>query len=329
MNHGKYVFAQIFEFVSYNDFDKCVNKYDGNYKTKHFSCWNQFLCMAFGQLTHRESLSDTVLCIKANSKKLYHLGIGSAISKSTLSKANENRDWRIYQDFAMILIGQAKKLYTGDSQLEVEIKNNVFAIDSSTIDLCLSVFPWAKFRKAKAAIKLHTMIDAKTSIPEFIYISDGKMHDVKVLDLITFIPDSFYVMDRGYVDFERLHRIHTSFAFFITRAKKGFDFERMYSGAVDKGSGVKCDQTIKLTGYYTSKKYPEKLRKIKFYDEQTDKTLVFISNNFELPALQIAMLYKHRWFIELFFKWIKQHLKIKSFWGYSQNAVKTQVWIAI
>jgi hypothetical protein len=329
MNHGKYVFAQIFEFVSHNDFDKCVNKYDGNYKTKHFSCWKQFLCMAFGQLTHRESLSDTVLCIKANSKKLYHLGIGSAISKSTLSKANENRDWRIYQDFAMILIGQAKKLYTGDSQLEVEIKNNVFAIDSSTIDLCLSVFPWAKFRKAKAAIKLHTMIDAKTSIPEFIYISDGKMHDVNVLDLITFMPDSFYIMDRGYVDFERLHRIHTASAFFITRAKKGFDFERMYSGAVDKASGVKCDQTIKLTGFYTSKKYPEKLRKIKFHDEMTDKTLIFISNNFELPALQIAMLYKHRWFIELFFKWIKQHLKIKSFWGYSQNAVKTQVWIAI
>lgn len=329
MNHGKYIFAQIFEFVSHNDFDKCVDKYDGNYKTKHFSCWKQFLCMAFGQLTHRESLSDTVLCIKANSKKLYHLGIGCAISKSTLSKANENRDWRIYQDFAMLLIGQAKKLYTGDSQLEVEIKNNIFAIDSSTIDLCLSVFPWAKFRKAKAAIKLHTMIDAKTSIPEFIYISDGKMHDVNVLDLITFMPDSFYVMDRGYVDFERLHRIHTASAFFITRAKKGFDFERMYSGAVDKACGVKCDQTIKLTGFYTSKKYPEKLRKIKFYDEVTDKTLVFISNNFELPALQIAMLYKHRWFIELFFKWIKQHLKIKSFWGYSQNAVKTQVWIAI
>jgi hypothetical protein len=329
MNHGKYVFAQIFEFVSHNDFDKCVDKYDGNYKTKHFSCWKQFLCMAFGQLTHRESLSDTVLCIKANSKKLYHLGIGSAISKSTLSKANENRDWRIYQDFAMILIGHAKKLYTGDSQLEVEIKNNVFAIDSSTIDLCLSVFPWAKFRKAKAAIKLHTMIDAKTSIPEFIYISDGKMHDVNVLDLITFMPDSFYVMDRGYVDFERLHRIHTASAFFITRAKKGFDFERMYSDAVDKASGVKCDQTIKLTGFYTSRKYPVKLRRIKFYDEQTDKMLVFITNNFELPALQIAMLYKHRWFIELFFKWIKQHLKIKSFWGYSQNAVKTQVWIAI
>jgi len=329
MNQGKYVFAQIFEFVSHNDFDKCVEKYDGNYKTKHFSCWKQFLCMAFGQLTHRESLSDTVLCIKANSKKLYHLGIGSTISKSTLSKANENRDWRIYQDFAMILIGQAKKLYTGDSQLEVEIKNNVFAIDSTTIDLCLSIYPWAKFRKAKAAVKLHTMIDAKTSIPEFIHISDGKMHDVNVLDLLTFSPDSFYVMDRGYVDFERLHRIQAASAFFITRSKKGFDFERMYSAVIDKESGIKCDQTIKLTGFYTSKKYPEKLRRIKFYDQETNKMLVFITNNFELPALQIAMLYKHRWFIELFFKWIKQHLKIKSFWGYSPNAVKTQVWIAI
>ena len=234
MNQGKYVFAQIFEFVSHNDFDKCVDKYNGNYKTKHFSCWKQFLCMAFGQLTHRESLSDTVLCIKANSKKLYHLGIGGAISKSTLSKANENRDWRIYQDFAMILIEKAKKLYTGDSQLEVEIKNNVFAIDSTTIDLCLSVYPWAKFRKAKAAVKLHTMIDAKTSIPEFIHISDGKMHDVNVLDLITFSPDSFYVIDRGYVDFECLHRIQAASAFFITRSKKGFDFERMYSSVVDK-----------------------------------------------------------------------------------------------
>jgi IS4 transposase len=329
MNRGKYVFAQIFEFVSYNDFDKCVVKYDGNYKTKHFSCWKQFLCMAFGQLTHRESLSDTILCIKANSKKLYHMGIGDAISKSTLSKANENRNWHIFQDFAMILIEQAKELYSGDNQLEVEIKNNVFAIDSTTIDLCLSVYPWAKFRKTKAAIKLHTMIDAKTSIPDFIHISDGKMHDVNVLDLITFSPDSFYIMDRGYVDFERFYRIHTANAFFITRSRKRFDYERIYSSTADKEHGVMCDQTIKLVSFYPSKKYPESLRRIRFYDEETGKTLVFISNNFELPALQIAKLYKHRWFIELFFKWIKQHLKIKSFWGYSSNAVKTQVWIAI
>lgn len=329
MNQGKYVFSQIFEFVSHNDFIKCVEKYDGDYKTKHFSCWKQFLCMAFGQLTHRESLSDTILCIDSNSKKLYHLGIGRAISKSTLSKANENRDWRIYQDFALLLIAQAKILYVGDSQLDLEIKNNVFAIDSTTIDLCLALYPWAKFRKRKAAVKLHTMIDAKTSIPEFIHISDGKMHDVNILDMISFLPDSFYILDRGYLDFDRLYRIHKAGSFFVTRSKKGFDFGRMYSSPVDKEKGVKCDQTIKLLGFYVSKDYPEKLRRIKFYDTETDKTLIFLTNNFELAALEIAMLYKHRWFIEIFFKWIKQHLKIKSFWGVSPNAVKTQIWIAI
>jgi len=265
MNQGKYVFAQIFEFVSHNDFIKCVEKYDGDYKTKHFSCWKQFLCMAFGQLTHRESLSDTVLCIKANSKKLYHLGIGTAISKSTLSKANENRDWQIYQDFALLLIAKAKALYMNDSQLEVEIKSNIFAIDSTTIDLCLTLYPWAKFRKNKSAVKLHTMLDVKTSIPEFIHISDGKIHDINVLDMISFMPDSFYIMDRGYLDFERLYQINKARAFFITRTKKGFDFERMYSAQVDKENGVKCDQTIKLMGFYVSKYYPEKLRRIKYY----------------------------------------------------------------
>ena len=329
MNRGKYIFAQIFEFISYNDFLKLVKKYNGDYKVKHFSCWKQFLCMAFGQLTHRESLSDTILCIQANSKKLYHLGIGSAISKSTLSKANENRDWHIYQDFALLLIAQAKILYKGDSQLEVEIKNNVFIIDSSTIDLCLSVYPWAKFRKTKAAVKLHTKMDAKTSIPDFIHISDGKMHDVNVLDMITILPESFYVLDRGYLDFARLYRIHLAGAYFIIRAKKNLKFERMYSAKVDKTKGVKCDQTIKLTGFYPSQDYPGKLRRVKYYDEETDKTLIFLTNNFELKALEIAMLYKHRWFIETFFKWIKQHLKIKSFWGTSPNAVKTQIWIAI
>jgi len=329
MNQGKYVFAQIFEFVSHNDFLRFVKKYNGDYKVKHFSCWKQFLCMAFGQLTHRESLSDTVLCIKANSKKLYHLGIGNPISKSTLSKANENRDWQIYQDFALVLIAQAKVLYQDDDQLDIKIKNNVFIIDSSTIDLCLSLYPWAKFRKAKAAVKLHTKMDAKTSIPDFIYISDGKMHDINVLDMITILPESFYVMDRGYLDFERLYRIHLTGAYFITRAKKNLKFKRMYSAKVDKTKGIKCDQTIKLTGFYPSQYYPGKLRRVKYYDKRTDKTLIFLSNNFELKALEIAMLYKHRWFIESFFKWIKQHLKIKSFWGTSQNAVKTQIWIAI
>jgi hypothetical protein len=285
--------------------------------------------MAFGQLTHRESLSDTILCIQANSKKLYHLGIGSAISKSTLSKANENRDWRIYQDFALLLIAQAKVLYQGDSQLAIDYKNNVFIIDSTTIDLCLSLYPWAKFRKAKAAVKIHTKMDAKTSIPDFIHISDGKMHDVNVLDMITILPYSFYVMDRGYLDFSRLYRIHTADAYFLTRTKKNFDFERIYSAQVDKSTGIKCDQTIKLCGFYASQDYPVKMRRIKFYDIETDKTLVFLTNNFELKAVEIAMLYKHRWFIETFFKWIKQHLKIKSYWGRSLNAVKIQIWIAI
>jgi len=329
MNNGKYVFSQLFEFVSYNDFLKCVKKYDGDYKTKHFSCWKQFLCMSFGQLTHRESLSDTILCLRTNNLKLYHLGIGQAISKSTLSKANENRDWRIYQDFALILIDHAKKLYDGDSQLDVDIKNNVFIIDSSTIDLCLSIYPWAKFRKTKAAVKLHTKMDARTSIPDFIYISDGKMHDVNVLDFITVIADSFYILDRGYVDYSRLYRLHKAEAFFITRTKKNMDFERMYSAKVDKSTGVKCDQTIKLKGFYASQDYPEKLRRIKYYDTERDKSLTFLTNNFDLSAMEIALLYKHRWFIEIFFKWIKQHLKIKSFWGRTANAVRTQIWIAI
>jgi hypothetical protein len=329
MNYGKYAFAQVFEFVSHNDFLKCIKKYNGDYKTKHFSCWKQFLCMSFGQLTHRESLSDTILCIQANSKKLYHLGIGSAISKSTLSKANENRDWRIYQDFALLLIDQAKVLYQGDSQLAIDYKNNVFIIDSTTIDLCLSLYPWAKFRKAKAAVKIHTKMDAKTSIPDFVHISDGKMHDVNFLDMITIFPYSFYVMDRGYLDFSRLYRIHTADAYFLTRTKKNFDFERMYSAQVDKSTGIKCDQTIKLCGFYASQDYPGKMRRIKFYDIETDKILIFLTNNFELKAIEIAMLYKHRWFIETFFKWIKQHLKIKSYWGRSLNAVKIQIWIAI
>lgn len=329
MNHGKYVFAQIFDFVSHNDFLKLVKKYDGDFKVKHFSCWRQFLCMAFGQLTHRESLSDTILCIRANSKKLYHLGIGVAISKSTLSKANENRNWQIYQDFALLLIEQAKVLCQDDDQLEVEIKNNIFIIDSSTINLCLNLYPWAKFRKTKAAVKLHTKMDAKTSIPDFIHISDGKMHDVNVLDMISILPESFYVMDRGYLDFSRLYRINVARAYFIIRAKKNLKFQRMYSAKVDKSTGLKCDQTIKLTGFYPSQDYPEKIRRVKYHDKETDKTFVFITNNFELKATEVALLYKHRWFIETFFKWIKQHLKIKSFWGTSSNAVKTQIWIAI
>lgn len=330
MNRGKYVFSQIFEVaVSHNDFLKCVARYNGEFKVKHFSCWKQFLCMAFGQLTHRESLSDTIICLKANSSKLYHLGIGQSIVKSTLSKANENRDWRIFQDFALILIAKAKELYKNDNQLDVNIKNNIFIIDSSTIDLCLSIYPWAKFRKNKAAVKMHTKMDAKTSIPDFIHISDGKMHDINVLDFISIVADSFYILDRGYLDFKRLYRIHRTLAWFVIRTKKNMNFRRLYSNPVDKSTGVKCDQTIKLNGFYVSKDYPGKLRRIKFYDTEKDKQLIFLTNNFELSALEIAMLYKHRWYIETFFKWIKQHLKIKSFWGRNKNAVKTQIWIAV
>lgn len=329
MNRGKYVFAQLFEYVSHNDFLKFVNTYQGVYKTKKISCWKQFLCMAFGQLTHRESLSDTILCLQANKNKLYHMGIGESISKSNLSKANENRDWRIYQDFGLHLIKQAKALYQNDNQLEIDIKNNIFIIDSTTIDLCLSIYPWAKFRKVKAAIKLHTKMDAKTSIPDFIHISDGKMHDVNVLDLITIHPDNFYILDRGYIDYNRLYRIHRAEAYFVTRTKKNMHYQRLYSSRVDKSKGVLLDQTIRLSGYYVSREYPEKLRRIKYHDFEKNKTLTFLTNNFELDASQIALLYKNRWFIEIFFKWIKQHLKIKTFWGHSENAVKTQIWIAI
>jgi hypothetical protein len=285
--------------------------------------------MAFGQLTHRESLSDTILCLKANADKTYHLGIGDVVAKSTLSTANENRSYLIYYDLAMILIKQAKELYFGDSDLEVELENNVFAIDATTIDLCLSTFHWATFRSTKGGIKLHTQLDLKTAIPEFIYFSTASVHDVNALDFISFEANSFYIMDRGYVDYKRLYNIHCCKAFYITRTKDNMDYRRLYSHAVDKSKGVLCDQTIMLNGYYAVKKYPEKMRRIKFYDAETGKVLIFLTNNFHLKATEVAQLYKHRWKIELFFKWIKQHLKIKSFWGQSENAVKTQVWIAV
>jgi hypothetical protein len=285
--------------------------------------------MAFGQLTHRESLSDTILCLKANADKTYHLGIGDVVAKSTLSTANENRSYLIYYDLAMILIKQAKELYFGDSDLEVELENNVFAIDATTIDLCLSTFHWATFRSTKGGIKLHTQLDLKTAIPEFIYFSTASVHDVNALDFVYFEANSFYIMDRGYVDYKRLYNIHCCKAFYITRTKDNMDYRRLYSHIVDKSKGVLCDQTIMLNGYYAAKKYPEKMRRIKFYDAETGKVLIFLTNNFHLKATEVAQLYKHRWKIELFFKWIKQHLKIKSFWGQSENAVKTQVWIAV
>ena len=329
MNQGKYIFSQIMDLVSSTSFQTLVKRHNGDYKVKEFSCWKQYLCMAFGQLTHRESLSDTLLCLRANAGKLYHLGIGDIVAKSTLSKANENRSYKIYEDLAMLLIKEAKQLYLSDNTLEVDLKNNVFAIDATTIDLCLSAFWWATFRSTKGGIKLHTQIDLKTSIPEFILITTASVHDVNVLDYITFEANSFYVLDRGYVDYKRLYKIHKANAFFITRAKDNMNYRRLYSSKVDKSKGVLCDQTIMLNGYYTAKYYPEKIRRIKFYDEETGKVLIFLTNNFYLKATEIAQLYKHRWKIELFFKWIKQHLKIKSFWGQSENAVRTQVWIAV
>jgi len=329
MNSGKYVFTQIIGLVSSTSFQTIVNRHSGDYKTKDFRCWKQFLCMAFGQLTHRESLSDTLMCLKANAHKLYHLGIGELVANSTLTRANENRSYLIYEELAMLLIKQAKQLYLDENDLEIQLRNNVFAIDATTIDLCLSTFYWATFRGTKGGIKLHTQLNLKTSIPEFILFSPASVHEVNVLDIISFEPNSFYVMDRGYVDYKRLYRIHLCNAFFVTRAKDNMDYRRLYSHAVDKAKDVLCDQTIMLNGYYAAKDYPNKMRRIKFRDEETGKILIFLTNNFHLSAIEIAQLYKHRWKIELFFKWIKQHLKIKSFWGHSENAVKVQVWIAV
>ena len=328
MNLGKYVFNQLFDILPKYEFDKCVNRYQGNFKIKGFTCWLQFLTMSFGQLTNRESLRDTVNCLSAHQKKFYHLGITFAVSRSTLAEANENRNWQIYADFAQVLLAKARPLYLADD-FGLEISNTVYALDSTTIDLCLSVFWWAKFRKAKAAVKLHTLLDLRGNLPTFIRISDGKMHDVKVLDELIFEPLAFYLMDKGYLDFQRLFRINSASAFFVTRAKTNLAFQRIYSKKVDKMRGLKCDQTIKLTTYYSSKAYPEKLRRVKYYDKEQQKTYVFLTNNFEITAMEVALLYKHRWKIELFFKWIKQHLKIKTFWGESENAVKTQIWIAV
>lgn len=329
MFQGSYIFSQIMSLISHKQFQTIVDRHNGDYKVKEFSCWKQFLCMAFGQLTHRESLSDTIMCLKANANKMYHFGIGEVVAISTLTKANENRSCSIYHDLAMLLIKEAKQLYLGNSDLEITLKNNVFAIDATTIDLCLSTFYWATFRTTKAGIKLHTQLDLKTAIPEFIHFSTASLHDVNALDYITFEANSFYIMDRGYVDYARLYHIHCCSAFYVTRAKDNMSYRRLYSQVVHKTKGVMCDQIIVLNNYYAEKDYPDKIRRIKFYDAETGKTLIFLTNNFHLKATEIAQLYKHRWKIELFFKWIKQHLKIKSFWGQSENAVKTQVWIAI
>ena len=328
MNTGKTVFSQIMDFLPLHEFRKCVMRYRGDYKVRTLSCLDQFLSMSFAQMTYRESLRDIETCLKTMSNKLYHMGIRGNIARNNLARANENRDWRIYADFAQILIHQARNLYQNED-FGIELDQTVYALDASTIDLCLSLFPWAHFRKTKGAIKLHTLLDLRGSIPTFIEITDGKVHDVNILDILATEPGSFYVMDRGYLDFKRLHTLHQTAAFFVIRAKCNMQSKRVYSRPVDKSTGLQCDQTILLAGYYTAKDYPDKLRRVRYYDSETDKRLVFLTNNFSLPALTIARLYKARWQVELFFKWIKQHLRIKAFYGTSENAVKTQIWIAI
>lgn len=328
MYSGKLVFSQVMDHLPMHTFRRCVQRYQGNRKIHRFTCLDQFLCMAFGQLTYRESLRDIVACLRAQSSKLYHMGIRSAVSRNTLSNANKIRDWRIYADFAQSLIAIARKLYV-DEDFGLDLDNTVYALDSTTIDLCLSVFPWARFRKTKGAVKLHTLLDLRGNIPTFIHISDGKLHDVNVLDILIPEPGSFYVMDRGYIDFERLYLLSQVPAFFVIRAKSNLAFRRLYSHPVDKSLGLICDQTIILTGIKSSQGYPEKMRRVKYRDADTNKTFVFLTNNFSLPAATIAELYRYRWQVELFFKWIKQHLKIKAFFGHSENAVKSQIWIAV
>jgi len=309
MNQGAYLFSQLISVISATSFKTCVKRYNGDYKTKHFNCWRQFLCIIFGQLTHRESLSDTIFCLKANANKLYHIGIGEAVAKSTLSTANENRDSRIFSDFAWVLIKEAQTLYENEKDLELSIDNPVFAIDASTIDMCLSLFQWANFRSTKAGIKLHVQLDLRSAIPEFIQITTASIHEVNILDTLSYQIDSFYILDRGYVDFKRLYRIHLSKAFFVIRAKDNLNFRCVKSNKKNKEAGILADQLIIILGFYASKDYPLKIRRIKFYDRQQDRVLVFLTNNFELDANEVAKLYKHRWKIELFFKWIKQNLK--------------------
>jgi hypothetical protein len=328
MHEGKFVFSQLMEFVPWRRFQTCVNRYGGDYKVASYKCVEQFRVMAFAQLTYRHSLREIEACLRVVKPKLYHMGIHSSISHSNLAHANHQRDWRIYADFAQILIQRAKQLYLGDD-LGLDLDATVYALDATTIDLCLSLFPWAKFRRAKGAVKLHTLLNLQGNIPEFILISDGKLHDVNVLDHLVPLPGAYYVMDRGYLDFERLYVLHQAKSFFVTRSKRNFNFSRRYSHEVDKSTGVQCDQTVVLETYYSAQGYPEPLRRIRYYDAERDKRLVFLTNDFSLPATTIAALYKSRWRIELFFKWIKQHLRIKVFYGTSENAVKSQIWIAV
>lgn len=328
MNRGTYVFSQLVRLIHWQSFARHVKRYNGNYRVQSFTCWHQFLCMSFGQLTQRESLRDIVNCLQAHEEKLYHLGLTQGVKRSTLADANERRDYRMYADLAYSLIAKARKLYQGELDA-IELDNVIYALDSTTIELCLEVFWWAKFRKYKAAVKLHTLLDVRCEIPCFIHISDGKFHDVNVLDILEFEPEAFYVMDRGYVDWKRLYAIHRAGAFFVVRAKKNLAFERVYSRPVDKSTGLRCDQTIRLQGYYAAADYPEHLRRVKYFDTEHEVTYVYLTNHFEAGPLEIATLYLNRWKVEIFFKWVKQHLRIKRFWGESPNAVKTQIWIAV
>jgi len=328
MHTGQTVFSQLLDFLPKKQFDRCVRRYHGNHRIKTFSCFDQYLCMAFAQITYRQSLRDIETCLRAMQPKLYHCGIRGNVSRTTLAKANENRDWRIYADIAQVLIRKARTLYANED-FGLQLNREVYALDSTTIDLCLSLFPWAKFRKHKAAVKVHTLMDLKGSIPTFIRITDGKVHDVNILDDLILEPGAIYVMDRGYLDFARLYTFTQNLSTFVTRAKSNFDYRRLYYRKVDKTTGLRCDQTIMLNGFYVSQDYPAVLRRIGYFDIETNKKFIFLTNNSTLAALTIAQLYKYRWRIEIFFKWIKQYLRIKTFFGTSTNAVKTQIWIAI
>jgi hypothetical protein len=328
MNSGRTVFAQLIEHLPHKEFHKCVARYRGDRYAKNFSCWDQYLAMAFAQLTYRESLRDIETCLGAVGGKLYHMGFHTSVARSTLADANESRDWRIYADFAQTLIGTARTLYARDP-LGVDLDQSLYALDSTTVDLCLALFPWARFRRRKAAVKMHTLLDLRGNIPAFVHVTDGKVHDVNVLDQIMPEAGAFYVMDRGYIDFERLFVLTLSSAFFVVRTKSNVLLQRRYSHPVDKSTGVRSDQTVILSSFESASAYPDPLRKVSYYDAETNKRLKFLTNNFTLPALTIAQIYKQRWQVELFFKWIKQHLRIKAFYGTSENAVKTQIWIAV
>jgi len=328
MNSGKTVFSQLMDFLPLHHFRKCVQKYHGNHGVRSFSCLDQFFCMAFAQLTYRESLRDIEACLRAVGTRCYHMGIRGNVARNTLAHANETRDWRIYADLAQYLIGIARPLYANDD-FGLELNETVYALDSSTIELCLSIFPWARYQKQKGAVRLHTLLDLRGPLPACIWITDGKVGDVTILDSLLAEPGAFYIMDRGYIDFTRLHALHQSQAFFVVRARDNMQFRRLYSHPIDRRTGLRCDQTIVLTGIYTPRYYPDKLRRVHYIDTEREQGIVALTNNFLLPALVIAQLYKYRWQIELFFKWIKQHLRIKAFYGTSENAVKTQIWIAV